>query len=111
MKGVVFVKDNVKLFIFVMVLLVLTFAYFMVRFLKEEKRQKAIVAVRNRIEGQKVIGKIQNFRETEQLNMPEESFLQGNEGDDPLDENFPVIKMHSYGEKSDLVSDLERIWW
>lgn len=106
-----FVKDNVKLFGFVMVLLVLTFAYFVVRFFKEEERQKAIVSVRNRAENLKIIGKPKNFREIEPLNMSEEELPQENEGDDPCNESFPSIKMHSYGEKSDRVFASERIWW
>ena len=106
-----FVKDNVKLFVFVMVLLVLTFAYLLVRFFKEEKRQKAIVSARNRAEELKIIGKSKNFRAIEPLNMSKEELPQENEGDDPCNENFPLIRMHSYGEKSDFVFASERIWW
>lgn len=104
-------KGNVKLFVFVTVLLVLTFACFFIRFFAEEKRQKVIVAGRNRIEGLKAVDKFKNFRETEQLNIPKESLLQENEGNDPCDKNFPKIRFHSYGEKGDLVSAPEGIWW
>lgn len=104
-------KDNVKLAIFVMVLLVLTFSYLLFRFFKEEEKQKVIVAARNRIEDLKIIGRSKNFREIEQLNMSKGNLPQENEGDDPCNENFPSIRMHSYGEKSDFVFASERIWW
>ena len=99
------------LFVFVLVLLVLTFAYLLDRFSKEKKKQNAIVAVRNCVEKMKVAGEPKSFREKEQLSIPEESLPQENEGDNPHDKDFPVIRFHSYGEKGDLVSATEGIRW
>ena len=95
---------------FSMVLLVL-FLGLLIGFCFEGKRQKKIIALRNKIKSLGVVSNgTVNFIDIEPLVMDNSILLQENEGPDPGKENLPSFKVHNYGFECDLVSEEKGIW-